>query len=112
MGEDRYLLLKFFEGGDSMESGGFGAREWAYRQVREEIVSFVTGRKKKPTLNQILKTVKSYLSHGLLSREDITQILAEIEEGVKSGAIAPMSSGREERFNEVKVAIEALIKNL
>jgi len=81
-------------------------------QVKGEIIAFVTGRKKRPTLNQILGKVRSYVLKGVLTKEEVIQILEEVEQGVKSGEIAPMSPGREERFNEIKEAIENLLKNI
>ncbi|MCD6099624.1 MAG: hypothetical protein J7K33_03470 [Candidatus Marinimicrobia bacterium] len=80
------------------------------KQVKNEIIAFVTGRKERPTLNQILGTVRSYVLKNILTKEEIMQILEEVEQGVKRGAIVPMSPGKEERFNEVKGAIENLLK--
>ena len=81
-------------------------------QVKGEIIVFVTGRKERPTLNQILGTVRSYVLKNILTKEEVMQILEEVEQGIKSGANAPMSPGKEGRFNEIKEAIENLLKNL
>jgi len=40
------------------------------------------------------------------------QILGEVEQGIKSGAIAPMSSRKMERFSEIKEAIENLLRKM
>ncbi|WP_087038008.1 hypothetical protein [Thermococcus litoralis] len=81
-------------------------------QVKGEVIAFVTGRKEKPTLNQILGKVKSYVLKGFLTKEELMQMLEEIEEGVKSGRVAPMSPGKIERFQQVKEAIEKLLETI
>jgi len=40
------------------------------------------------------------------------QILGEVKQGIKSGAIAPMSPGKEKRFSEIKEAIENLLRKM
>ena len=81
-------------------------------QVKGEIIAFVTGRKERPTLNQILGTVRSYVLKGILTKEEVMQILEEVELEIKTGSSAPMSSGKEERFNQVKEAIENLLREM
>ena len=81
-------------------------------QVKGEIIVFVTGRRERPTLNQILGKARSYVLGGPLTKEEIMQILGEVEQGIKGGAIAPMSSGKEEKYNQVKEAIENLLRKM
>ena len=96
-------------GGDRVEISG---KKIMREQVKGEIIAFVTGRRERPTLNQILGTVRSYVLGGPLTKEEIMQILGEVEQGIKSGAIAPMSSRKMERFSEIKEAIENLLRKM
>jgi len=69
---------------------------------------------KKNVFNTIAEPLKvhNFIKNFSEGKDIITQILEEVEQGIKSGANAPMSPGREERFTEIKGAIENLLKNL
>ena len=87
-------------------------KDITYRRIKALIETFVTSRREKPTISQIVGQVKSALTHNILTKEEIMQILGEVEQGIKGGAIAPMSSGKEERYNQVKGAIENLLRKM
>ena len=91
---------------------GISGRRVMREQIKGEIIAFVTGRRQRPTLNQILGTVRSYVLKNILTKEEVIQMLEEIEVGVKRGEIAPMNPRRIERFKKVEGAIKDLLQML